>query len=129
MKYTHENWKALALELLKACAKTTHSNKGNRNQRILLTLKFVIEAGICGVGCMVLSLTFSLVQAISCSWHAASVIMRLLEVVYFGKKSWPECMCCLHCAGSVKWQSTRASTNRSRQDCDCQWQQAQAPLA
>lgn len=28
-------------------------------------------------------------------------------------------------AGSGRWQSTRASTRRRRQDCSCQWQQAQ----
>lgn len=100
MKYTNENCKALALQLLKACAETTHGNKGNRNQRILLTLKFVIETGIYGVGCRGLSLPSSLVQAASCSWHAAPVIMRLFEVVYLGRKSWLVCMCCLPCAGS-----------------------------
>lgn len=89
------------MQLLKASPKATHSNKGYRNQRILLTLKFVIEASICGVGCMVLSLTFSLVQAISCSWCTAYVIMMLLEVVYFSRMNWPVCMCCLPFARSV----------------------------
>ena len=31
VKYSHKNCKALALQLLKACVKATHSNKGSRN--------------------------------------------------------------------------------------------------
>lgn len=48
------------------------------------------------------AITFSMVQTTSCNWHTASVIMRLLEVVYFSKRSWPVCMCCLPCARSVR---------------------------